>query len=120
MSTEKNCLETADTIRMLRCDKVKLLVELANKERATTVQKDAIKGIILSLKDEKDKPLFSNESARNAEISNRLNSDKEYCNLLDSISQNKQAVSFIDADIELQLNYLKIYLTDSRNCPFQK
>lgn len=110
-------IKIPEKIYALRLKKVELEIKEAGIKLAVAEIEAQVASVVLSAINEKEKPLFSNDAARRAEITRRLNENNKYKGFISiELPDINKLIKLNDAALEYEYNMLKIHL--AKNCPF--
>jgi hypothetical protein len=111
-------IKIPEEIKELRLKKLELEKKQANIMLDIAKIEIQVASAVLSAVNEKEKPLFSNEAARKAEIAKRLGEDNKHMGLNSiELPDINRHIKQLDAELEYQYNLLKIHLAQS--CPLR-
>jgi len=109
-------IKIPEKIRELRFKKIRHEILAAKDIHAMASLEAEISIEVFAEVNEAGKSKYSNETARKAEIAQRLNSNEGYIAVEEGLAETKHSIRDIDADLEYEYNMLKLHLAQS--CPF--
>lgn len=112
-----DAIKIPEQIKELRLKKIELEAKEAEIKKNIAGIEAQVACVVLSALNDKDKPLFSNDAARKAEILRCLSEDNKHKGLtFVELPDINKHIKLNDADLEYEYNMLKLYL--AKNCPF--
>lgn len=99
----KEILTLPNEIRQKLLDVYLLETKISEVERAMSLHRNSVEKEILEARDEKGKPLFSNERMRSNELQRRLESDEKYKKYSETLSHFQE----LRAKDKIELESLK-------------